>query len=825
MRRSIQIASACAFLMVAAAPVTGLSDGLAAEAEKLPCNNFCRTWMGNQTGEAAPPQASPSETVTIKPHEVFHDPEPAVDDPATRSVEKSASQIDGEGKPSHLKPKRKTEPDVADVSDHRSVTARSKTKKIAKSPKLDDDIVFETQSDSESSPSQPRLQPEKNHKTPSHNRNATSSQPVKVTEREVPLPPRLPRAMRPSRTGTAQVGQNATDELRAGVIDEQPASSRTLTKAPRTVTPALNPDTPQADAPHAAMGSIASAASKTVDKVSTGAGDSAASSPPSLAGSNVIPLVDAPQAGRVTPPSAQRRPAVPDRAETAASPPSTTTPSPIAVDGTAAPDAPPPAGPVVASASVPDKQTARVAPKPEVPPPAVTAAPEAAAKSPPNTIGTKPVVVEGSMAAPPPPQARGVVSPSNSNEGEAQAAAPSPSVMLSGEAAAKDPPSTLGTGPALSVEGTMAAVPPTSAGRAIVPLSNPDKVASQGSAPSPSQDAGSPSALVASGEAVQKDPPTMLGDGPASAVDGIATAASPSPVRQTVGPASDPDKQSAGVASQAPAPVPTVVVSGEAAPQDQPTTLGSGPAVGVGALTDSAAKSATASTGAARTNRNDDSSHPVAAFPDAPTPAVSGLSVSGPGQAPVHEDAPVTAMNDAHSAVSEITPRNLQGPLALPDVNRETTPDNGRRADPPAPSASSPTKAPVESGSGALGKIDNTDRAPPGEEASIVMAPPSGAVPADENPATHVKFAIGDVSTQPEGTTITYTITNPATAPVDLLFVRCNAVDTTGAVIGSAFDYVENIPAGQQVKRVVRVSSDVTLSGQTFSCSNDAATQ
>ncbi len=51
MRRSMQILSASALLMVAAGPVTGLKDSWAAEGEQLPCNTFCRTWMGYETGK------------------------------------------------------------------------------------------------------------------------------------------------------------------------------------------------------------------------------------------------------------------------------------------------------------------------------------------------------------------------------------------------------------------------------------------------------------------------------------------------------------------------------------------------------------------------------------------------------------------------------------------------------------------------------------------------------------------------------------------------------------------------------------------------------
>ena len=115
MRRSIQIVSACALILVVTGPGTGVSDGLAAEGEKLPCNNFCRTWMGYEAGARTATPAQSDETVTVKPTEVQRDPELTVD----HSAFQTAFTTDNGDKLHHPKPKRKGERDTADVSKRR----------------------------------------------------------------------------------------------------------------------------------------------------------------------------------------------------------------------------------------------------------------------------------------------------------------------------------------------------------------------------------------------------------------------------------------------------------------------------------------------------------------------------------------------------------------------------------------------------------------------------------------------------------------------------------------------------------------------------------
>ena len=164
-----------------------------------------------------------------------------------------------------------------------------------------------------------------------------------------------------------------------------------------------------------------------------------------------------------------------------------------------------------------------------------------------------------------------------------------------------------------------------------------------------------------------------------------------------------------------------------------------------------------------------------------------------------------------------------QNPLVVPEGSRHAEGDPATGTEKAAQIVSEQIQAPVNNGD----KTPTQDphRAPPGEIASITAAPLPAPASDDRSPAASVTVAIGAVSTEPKGTAIAYTITNPAASLVDLLFIRCNAIDPKGAVVGSAFDYVENIPGGQQVKRVVRMPSDVVPQGGTFTCAIDAAAQ
>ena len=146
MRRSIQIVSACAIILVTG-PGTGVSDSLAAEGEKIPCNNFCRTWMGYEAGAQAAPPARPDDTVTVTPSKVQLDPELATDHSASKTAD-SADKLH------HPKPKRKGERDTADVSNRRSA-AQSKTSKLAKNLKSQDDVVPDGRSGSEGERNRP----------------------------------------------------------------------------------------------------------------------------------------------------------------------------------------------------------------------------------------------------------------------------------------------------------------------------------------------------------------------------------------------------------------------------------------------------------------------------------------------------------------------------------------------------------------------------------------------------------------------------------------------------------------------------------------------
>ena len=907
MRRSIQIASACAFLVAAAGPVTGYSDSLAAEGETLPCNDFCRTWMGYEAGVRVAPQTAPTETDTAKPSEVLRGPEPPVDRPASESGKPmSASKTDGGGKPSHPKPKRNADPETADVSDHRSAAARSKTTKLAKRPKTDNATISDTRS-APDSPSRPRVQAEENPGTLSVDRRTTSSEHAKVTVREVPLPPRLPRAARPSRTGVAQAGQNAADEMRVGVFDQRSPDARASSKVVRNVTPTSGPGrtaaapSPQADVPHAAIGSSASAASKTgskpVDGVSTGlVGDRATARSSSLAGLNVTPAVD-PREGaqQVAPQAEHSNPVTPDSAEAVAKPtPSLADRKPvvavapqaeappgpaiisgaavantspniagkgpaIAGEGTAVAEASSPASRAVPLAPDPDKDAARVAAQPASPPEPAAKSGAAVANTPPNIAGQEPAVAgdgtavaeapfSGSRSVPPAPDPD-----KDASRVAAQAEAPTAPAMDPGAAVANPSPTIAGKGPAVAGAGMVVAE-----GRAVPPASDPDRnavrVAAQAEVPS--------RPVVDPGAAVANPSPTIAGKGPAVAdagmvvagasssagrvvplasnpdtnaarvaaqaeapprpleTSGTAVAGASSPIDRAVAPASDLVKAPASIVSQAEIAPPAVMGSGEASSTSTPNTVGKEPMMAAGTVMEAPGTSAATFTGAAQAERNDDPAHPAALAANQPAPTLTGPSVPEKASGH-HDDVLVAARNEPHAAGSEIA----QSPLASPDGDSRAMPDTTGKADRPAPAASSQIKAPVTSAYGALENVDAAHQATSNKTASLVTAPTLGAASADGNPATLATIATGDVSTEPEGTTVAYTITNPAAAPIDILFIRCNAVDPKGTVTGSAFDYVENVPAGQQVKRIVRMPSDIASSGQTFSCANDAVTQ
>ena len=115
-----------------------------------------------------------------------------------------------------------------------------------------------------------------------------------------------------------------------------------------------------------------------------------------------------------------------------------------------------------------------------------------------------------------------------------------------------------------------------------------------------------------------------------------------------------------------------------------------------------------------------------------------------------------------------------------------------------------------------------TSEPSPTETAAMSLPVP---VPTDGTTSSPIVIAIGEVAAKPQETTIVYTITNSRTSQVDLFFVRCNALDRKGVVVSSVFDYVENIPAGEQIKRVVRMASPLDTAQQSFSCANDGTDQ
>ena len=739
MRRSIQIVSACALLWVVTGPGTGVSDGLAAEGERLPCNNFCRTWMGYEAGERTAPPARSDETVTVKPSEVQLDPELAVD----HSASKIASTTDSVDKLRHPKPKRKGERDPADVSNRRSVVTQSKTSKLAKNQASHDDVLSDGRSGSEPSRNGPPEQAEENVRKLPMMRSDTSSGPIKGMARGVPLPPRLPRDARPDRSGVAQAGLIEADQTRTRVVDER--QSKASTKAEVLARSHSGRNAAEPDVSRPATGSMISVAAKPTAKT-VGVGSDGAADGTAVArspGLSVVPAMDlrgaVPGGKRENPPEN-----IPDSTKSS----STQT---LVVNGQV--NAGAAAIGVVARASDPSRSA--VVSKADALPPASAATGGAASRVLPNRVGQE-------------------------------------------HAVAADGPAPTGS--------------PAPAGRPFVPGSGSDKDAAQ---VAPKADAPS-SPSLALNEATAKNPPKTAVKESAISVADTAVVVPPVPKDRAV--ASDTDTQAALVASPAEAADTASGVSGRAASMSSPNTVGQRSQVAAEAAANPNA-TVTTSTGAARAGNDEGSMRPAPTPSSPPARVVTASKVVVPEQAPDHPTGTHVAGLSEPPTMS--APRVSQSVAALPNASSVVNPGLDSKAEQPGAAAASSTKTSISSGNAPLGSNGDAYRANPGETASMVMAPPPG--PASDNPTTLVTISVNDVATQPEKTTIGYTITNLAASPVDILFIRCNAVDPRGAIVGSVFDYVVNIPAGQEIKRFVHMSNDLA-SGQTFSCANDAAT-
>ena len=236
--------------------------------------------------------------------------------------------------------------------------------------------------------------------------------------------------------------------------------------------------------------------------------------------------------------------------------------------------------------------------------------------------------------------------------------------------------------------------------------------------------------------------------------------------------------------------------------------------------------------------------HPVEAAPDETTarldlkhddPPREPAQVVGPAGAvtPTSDDVlripaarrdgqAVVATNSDPAAETQMTTKPL-GNIAVP---RDTQMGDvsGLRSNAAGPQSMFPNAdtTPDSKEEGVKGVPDDNLRASPNETAAMSLPVP---VPTDGTTSSPVTISIGEVAAKPQETTIVYTITNSRTSPVDLLFVRCNALDRKGSIVGSVFDYVENIPAGEQIKRVVRMASTLDTAQQSFSCANDGTDQ
>ena len=740
MRRSIQIVSACALILVVTGPGTGVSNGFAAEGEKLPCNNFCRTWMGYEAGARTATPARSDETVTVKPTEVQRDPELAVD----HSASQTDFTTDSADKLHHPKPKRKGERDTADVSKRRSIATQSKTSKLGKNLVSQDDVLPDGRSGSDSARNRPPDQAQENVRNPPVIRSETSSRLAKVTAREVPLPPRLPRYARPDRSGVAQAGLSTAGRIRTGVVDEQQAKAST--KADVTAGSDNVRKAAELDVSHPATGSAISVAvkptEKTVDIGSDGAANGAAvvRSP----GLSVVPAID-PQAAVL---AGQRK---------------------VSPENT----------------------------------------PDGAKSSATQTRAVDVHVTEGAQTV----GVVGLASDPSSSAVTSKVDALPPALAETGEAASKTLPDTVGQKSTIAAHGPVPTESLSPAGRAFVLGSGSDKgvaeVAKEVEAPPPSS--------LAPEGATAKNAPKSADEGSAVSVAHTTVGVPPVPEGRVVGPALDTDKQAALV-SPAEAPQTTSGDSGRAAPINSPNTIDQGSQLAADAAANPKATSAGTSTGAARAGNDDGSTRPAPAPLSPPARPATVPEVALKEQAPVYPTGTrVAALNEVQTMSA---PRVSQTPAALPNSKSQVFPDLDSKPEQPSAVASSSTKAAVSSEDTSLGTKGDAHRANPGETASLVMAPPPTA---SDNQVTLVTISVNDVSAQPKKTTIGYTVMNLAASPVDILFIRCNALDARGTIVGSVLDYVVNIPAGQEIKRLVHMPSDFA-SGHTFSCANDAAT-
>ena len=739
MRRSIQIVSACAIILVTG-PGTGVSDSLAAEGEKIPCNNFCRTWMGYEAGAQAAPPARPDDTVTVTPSKVQLDPELATDHSASKTAD-SADKLH------HPKPKRKGERDTADVSNRRSA-AQSKTSKLAKNLKSQDDVVPDGRSGSEGERNRPPDQAPENLKKLPLMRSETSAGPANLTARGIPLPPRLPRYARQDQSGVAQAGTIAADRSRTGVGDARQA--KPSTKANVTAGANSGRNAAELDVSHPATGSTISVAAKPTEKTANIGSDGAADGAAAVARSPALGSM-------------------------------------LAIDPRAAVLR---GKPQLSPENTPDSTKA-------------SATPTRAANGP---------VIEGAPTV-------GVVAPTSDPSRSAVAApkadTPSPALAPTGEATSKIQPNLVGHNSAVATGGTVPAGSSPPSGLAFVPGSGSDKDTTKAA---PKVDA-PPSPIIASEEVTANHPPQPADKGSTVAVVDPKVVVPPMPSGQVVGPSAETDKQAARVASPAATPQTAARFSGQAASVSSPNTVDQGSQAATDAAANPKATSATISIGAVRVGDDDGLLRPAPVSSGPPARPATAPKVAVPQQAPVDPTSThVAALNEVQTMSA---PRVSSSPAALPNANRQVVPDLDSTAKEPGAVASSSTKAPIGSGGAPLGSHGDAYRASPGETASMVMAPKPGAAP--DNPGTLVTISVNDVSAQPEKTTIDYTIMNLAASPVDILFIRCNAVDPSGAIVGSVFDYVVNIAAGQEIKRSVHMPSDFA-SGQTFSCANDAAT-
>lgn len=858
MRHSMQIVSACAVLMVAAGPVTGFSDNALAQDEKLPCNSFCRTWMGYES-HAGTGQQAPS-TDTVKSPAVVQDAAPPSDNLETNTTSTgSVSEPEGEASPSHTRPKRNARvPETTDASDEGPVAARSKAKKLAKSLKTPETTGGDGLSDSGPTTRRRSMPVDEKVRTTSVDHDANPSEPAHVASRSVPLPPRLPRSLRPSLRDVAQkIAPNASDEDRVRPMDGHVASGALPSTPGRNTGPLLNPGVaaarvaPASQIPHPIQEApVESAAKPTPNRpeapatavsaqapdpkvVSTGGRDTT----PALASGNAAaPVVTPVQIGHV---------ATAAPAENSAKLTSNKPEAPVSAQALDERAASPDGRDLTSSPDLPNA-AARVAPPPRVAPAAVAApAGNTATLIVPDQPKAPTAVLNS--AAPPVPDpatAAALVAPSTQVAPAAKAvpADNTAALLVPNQPKPPAPPPVPD-----SVTAAALVAPPTQ----VAPIAVAAPAETAAKLPAPSQ----PKAPVA---VVNEGASTPTAD-PANIAARVATPVQVAPAPDTV-----PTETAAKLIAPSQPQSPATVVDEEAAvartestaARDSTSLLDPGTAAAlVAPPTQVAPVAEAASAATAKTllapNQSEASAamlDPHFADPAAPNAAsAAGLDLKhddppqeservvapagvvrpssdvAPMLVPAGRDGqPVVATNDDHTADVGSTTGILGKTAVPPDTQIGDASDSQHDAVRPQSLFPNPDKTPNSKEGDVKAVPDESLRASPNETASMSLPVP---VPTDGTTSSPITIAIGEVAAKAQDTTIIYTITNSRISPVDLLFVRCNALDYKGVIVGSVFDYVENIPAGEQIKRVVRIASAIGTPQKSFSCANDGTDQ